>query len=61
MLTLATVKVVDRQARPAEEYEIDVDVDDSGWAYIKQGDDWVAFPVKYTDRIIAALNNVRRE
>ena len=57
MLTLATVKMPGEK----EIYTIDVDVDDSGWAYIKQGDDWIAFPAKYTDKVIAALQNIWRE
>ena len=55
MMTLATVKV------PAcADHDIDVDIDDSGWAYIKQGDDWIAFPAKQTDDVIRALQNVWR-
>lgn len=57
MLTLATVKVPDEDPKV---YTIDVDVDDNDWAYIKQGDDWIAFPAKVTDDLIRALGNIRR-
>ncbi len=59
MLTLATVEVEINGTTP-DESEINVDVDDNGFAYIKQGDDWIAFPVKYTDAVIRALGNVWR-
>jgi hypothetical protein len=53
MLTLATVKCPDEI-----DHDIDVDVDDSGWAYIKQGDDWIAFPVRQAHEVIAALQKI---
>lgn len=39
MTTLETFTV----AGEDEDYVIYIDVDDQGWAYLKQDDDWVAF------------------
>ncbi len=41
-----------------EDYTIHVDIDDNGWAYIKQGDDWVCLPVKSVQALIDALGKV---
>lgn len=60
MLTLATVDA-DLSGMPADEATIYVDIDDNGFAYIKQGDDWIAFPVKQTHEVIAALNQIWRD
>jgi hypothetical protein len=59
MLTLATVDVT-LGSGPIEDTTIYIDVDDSGWAYIKQGDDWIAFPVGDAHKVIEALQKIWR-
>ena len=56
MMTLATVEV---DEKPKESYRIYVDIDDNGWAYLKQGDDWVVFPVKQIEEVQRALMAIR--
>lgn len=58
MLTLATIEIVHERNQPNAETVINVDIDDNGWAYIKQGDDWICFPVKQRDEMVEALKKI---
>lgn len=60
MMTVATVEMV-------EGNDIDVDIDDNDYAYIKQetagiaarGVDWISLPVHKVPELIAALQQIR--
>lgn len=64
MMTVATVAMNKADDVP----EIDVDIDDNGYAYIKQYDlsnlsedrrEWIALPVRKIPELIAALQEIR--
>ncbi len=63
MMTVATVEMSQADDVPG----IDVDIDDNGYAYIKQNGksqdsderDWIAFPLSKVPALIAALQEIR--
>lgn len=54
MLTIGTIDPHDEDIP-----ETFVDVDDNGYFYIKQGDDWIALPLTSLSALIDILRKVR--
>ena len=57
MMTLAEIEMTKEDDVP----NICVDIDDNGYAYLKQDDDWVALPRFKVTALIAALQEVHIE
>lgn len=47
-----------RMTRDDDVPDIDVDIDDNGYAYIKQEGDWIAFPKSKVPVLISILKEI---
>jgi hypothetical protein len=56
MLTIATIKLGKEDGN--ELTPIDVDLDDSGWVYLKQDNDWVALPLSKLGDLVKVLESI---